>query len=84
MTESWRRLGKLRISSDILLNLLDYPDAICRGVSYDVEYNTVDIILESLEMPRVNEGDAVPDIMPTYIKHTDSVGHSVSIRRRHD
>ena len=77
-----RKLGKLKVSREIILAFLDYPDAIIRSASYDIETDSVDIILESLEMPRVEDGELIPEISPVYTTYQDALGHKVTLRER--
>ena len=62
-----RRLGRIKVSESLILQWLDFSDAIIRDVSYNINSQTIDIVLESLEMPKVEDGDAIPTINPIYI-----------------
>ena len=68
-----RRLGKIKISEELLLGWLQYPSAIIRGAQYNAELQAIDIILESTEMPEVDDGNVIPLITPTYIKDIEGV-----------
>jgi hypothetical protein len=75
-----RKLGIIKLKEDLILKWLDYTDATIKGVSFDIEHDTVDILLESQEMPEVKEGDIITVVTPTYITYTDAMGHNVTLR----
>ncbi len=79
-----KRLGKLRIAEELLLRWIDYGDASIRGVSYDVNAGTIDIILAHSSMPKVHEGDSIPLVTPVYITYQDALGNKVTLRNKGD
>lgn len=75
--------GLIKLSSKILLQWLQFDDlGEIRGVSFDAFQDCLDIVLEHLEMPEVEEGCAIETVMPRYTCHQDNMGNKVVIREK--
>lgn len=75
--------GLIQLSPELLLRFLDYYDG---GQILDCRYNAqldcIDIALSHPEMPEVEDGQRASIIAPSYIRYTDALGHSISLRER--
>jgi len=79
------KLGKVRVSSQLILKWLDYYDGgKIRDVRFDGFYagGVIDIVIEHPDMPEGKDGDRIGEISSAYISTTDDLGHAVTVRER--
>jgi len=75
------RIGRIKVSEELVRRWLQFPDATILEVNFDVPHRTLDIVLEDREMPIVREGDVIPDVMPLFTTYEDYEGHRVAVRQ---
>jgi len=77
------RAGRIRVSEELLLRWLQFPNAVIRAIEFDTStsYKTIDIVLEDREMPEVAVGDVIPVVCPSYCSYEDGLGNRVAIRQ---
>jgi len=77
------RAGRIRVSEELLLRWLQFPNAVIRAIEFgtSTSYKTIDIVLEDREMPEVAVGDVIPVVCPSYCSYEDGPGNRVAIRQ---
>ncbi len=76
-------IGKVIIKDDDLLRYLDfYPDGSIVNIHKSERHGFTDIVISHPDMPLLNEGDVIIEVMPMYIKHHDSIGRESVFREK--
>jgi hypothetical protein len=75
-----KRLGKMMISHDLLLQFFDFVGGEIRDIRYGYGYS--EFLIAHEDMPIVNDGDVVPIVTPTYLTSQDGLGNKVTYRDR--
>ena len=74
------RVGRIKITGELLLRWLQFPNGRIRSIWLDSP-EIIDITIEDKEMPEVQGGDAIPVVIPQYCSYEDCEGHRVAIRK---
>ena len=77
-----KHLGRIRVSSELILEWLDYTNADIRDVKYHYPSDTVELLLECSEFPEHDPSMEPPLIRPNYTTYQDAQGNKVVIRNR--
>lgn len=73
--------GKIRISTRLLLDWLQFESGCIVGANLDASARTVDLFIEHPDLPEVKEGDALPEVNISVTQNYDSEGHLISVNR---
>ncbi len=77
-----KHLGRIRVSSELILKWLDYGNASIRHAQYHYPSDTVELLLECDEFPEHDPRIEPELINPTYTTYQDALGNKVVIRSR--
>jgi len=77
-----KRLGRIRISSELILKWLDYTNANIRDVKYHYPSDSIELLLECDEFPEHDPCIEPELIYPAYTTYQDALGNKVTIRER--
>lgn len=77
-----KHLGRIRVSSELILKWLDYGNASIHHVQYHYPSDTVELLLECNEFPELDPSMEPPLICPNYTTYQDAQGNKVVIRNR--
>ena len=81
--ERKRHVGRIRISSKLLLEWLQFPEGRLLGIyQNDIEtFGVFDVLIEDDEMPSLSDGACVPIVTPSYITEYNDRGVQVNVTR---
>lgn len=71
-------VGKILISSDVLLSYFQLVEGHIWSSKYDLEHDCVEFIIEHPEMPKQENG--IEEVSLVFTTYQDALGHKVSIR----
>lgn len=78
-------VGKILISEELLLKLLDYyPEGKIVNIYKGERFGKVEIVICHPDMPEILEGDMIGLVCPTYTEQCDSIGRKVVFREKPD
>jgi hypothetical protein len=77
-----KRLGRIRVSSELILKWLDYTNAEIRHAQYLYPSDSIELLLECDEFPERDPSMEPPLISPQYTTYQDAQGNKVVIRNR--
>ena len=75
-------IGIITISEDFLLDLLHFQGGHIRSVGFYPEHGLVRLQVEHPDMPEVGEGEAIPEVLPEYVKKYGENGQVLSVTRK--
>jgi len=73
-------VGKFSISEKLILQWLQLDGGKIKRIEYAPWPEAWNFIVEHPEMPEVKEGDAIPQISLSFVRHQDNAGRWVAIR----
>jgi hypothetical protein len=77
-----KHLGRIRVSSELILEWLDYTNADIRDVKYHYLSDSIELLLECDEFPEYDPRIEPELIHPIYTTYQDASGNKVVIRNR--
>ena len=77
-----KHLGRIRVSSGLILRCLDYSNAEIRDAKYHYPSDTIELLLEGDELPEHDPRLEPELIYPNYTTYQDAQGNKVVIRNR--
>jgi len=77
-----KHLGRIRVSSELILKWLDYTNANIGDVKYHYPSDSIELLLECDEFPEHDPSMEPPLICPNYTTYQDAQGNKVVIRNR--
>ena len=77
-----KHLGRIRVSSELLLQWLDYSNAELKHAQYHYPSDSIELLLECNEFPEQDPNMEAPLIVPVYTQYQDAQGNKVVIRNR--
>ena len=75
-------IGIVTISEDLLLDLLHFQGGHIRSVGFYPEHGLLRLQVEHPDMPEVGAGEAIPEVLPEYVKNYGENGQVLSITRK--
>lgn len=74
------RLGRVRISTELVREWLQFPSAEIVQAEFDMEHDCLDITLKDVEMPEVEAGSSIPYVTLSFRRYYAKNGLTVDIR----
>ena len=72
-----RRVGKICVSKEVLLELLSFGGGTLHNIGFDPEIwqpDAVQLVIEHPDMPEVDAGATLQPITPLYVQRVEVVG----------